>query len=355
MTNIEDIFDIEVEGINEDFNDYKWTIYGVAGIGKTTLASLLFDNVAIFQFEKGAGAVVAKKVPIPDWKTLLKIIAQLKKGVKMGKKLPFKTAIFDTDDVAWTRCTQYVCDQNGVEDLADIPYGKGYNLAEQEYINAVLELENLGIEVGHICHFVDKDFQPKVGDKFNQTTLSVPPRCQKIIKDMVNFVVFLAQERCTNEDGKVYTTRRAYFRSNGDIECKAQLKYMPEYIDFDDIQQLAVDIKVAFKKAVELQKAEMLTDSGGFDDCASCVIDDSDSDEPETVTVAANEISTDELRTTIKSKFGEAIENETITQKDVKRILLSYCGISKTTEIDDSVRDSALELLRDLETGEAFN
>lgn len=264
MADFSNVWDIKEEGIEEDINGYKWTIFGRAKSGKTTLATKMFDDPVIGQFERGARAVSSKKIFFENWLAFRQFIKELKKGVKDGKKIPFKTFVMDTADVAWKMAEKYICTQEGEEQIGDIAYGKGFSMLSAEFLDQINELENLGVSMVFISHDVDKEFKPKVGDAFNITQMSVPERCMAVIRDMPDFILFLSNDKSMGEDKKIRVTRRAYFRSDGDIACGSRLKFMPAFIEFEDEAQLAVEIKKAFKRAVELEKSKNAEDIEKF-------------------------------------------------------------------------------------------
>lgn len=285
-----DIWSIEETDIEDNISEYKWTIFGRAKSGKTTLATKMFTDPLIGQFERGAKAVVAKKVFFGSWLLFKRFVKELKSGYKEGKSIPFKEFVVDTADVAWKMCTKYICTQEGVDQVGDIPYGKGYDLLTMEFLEQMNELENMGISIVYISHDIDKEFKPKVGDSFSITQLSVPERCMAIIRDMPDFVVFLSSDKSLGEDGKIKITRRAYFRSDGDIACGSRLKFMPDFIEFTDEAELAIEIKKAFDKAVKLEKSKNEKDIENF--------------------LMENKEKTKSLQTVIKQEEIEEVEKE---------------------------------------------
>ena len=50
------------------------------------------------------------------------------------------TIVFDTIDLFAQLCEEYVCQQNGVNDISQIPYGKLYKIHSKEFSNVFLKL-----------------------------------------------------------------------------------------------------------------------------------------------------------------------------------------------------------------------
>ena len=44
---------------------------------------------------------------------------------KPEAKMYYETVTIDTAAIAWEMCEQYICKQNGVQKIGDIPYGAG--------------------------------------------------------------------------------------------------------------------------------------------------------------------------------------------------------------------------------------
>lgn len=61
--------------------------------------------------------------PVAKWSEFLKILKQLDSD---EAKEMFKIIIIDTGDLAYDACETYVCDINGVDTIADIPYGEQF-------------------------------------------------------------------------------------------------------------------------------------------------------------------------------------------------------------------------------------
>ena len=89
--------------------------------GKTTLLSKLPHSL-ILAFEPGTNALNNAYVqPIMSWTDFKMVLKQLKLPQLKDK---FEFIGIDTADIAYELCEKYVCSQNNVENVGDIPYGK---------------------------------------------------------------------------------------------------------------------------------------------------------------------------------------------------------------------------------------
>lgn len=80
------------------------------------------DGSLLLAFEPGYHAlpgVIAQDVT--SWSEMKQIYRELKKP---EVKETFKAVIIDTIDIAADRCKKYICNQNSIEDLGDLGYGK---------------------------------------------------------------------------------------------------------------------------------------------------------------------------------------------------------------------------------------
>ena len=76
----------------------------------------------LLAFEQGYNAlpgVIAQD--ITTWGQMKEVYRELKKS---EVKEHYKAVIVDTIDIAADRCKKYICNQNGIEDLGELGYGK---------------------------------------------------------------------------------------------------------------------------------------------------------------------------------------------------------------------------------------
>ena len=125
-----DIFSIEPHKVSRDMRGYSVLFYGEPKSGKTSIASK-FPRTLLLAFEKGYNALAGvKPQPINSWGEFLKVLKQLKDP---RAKDIYETIIIDTADIAYNYCEKFVCSNNGVDSIGDIPYGKGYSLVGGEF------------------------------------------------------------------------------------------------------------------------------------------------------------------------------------------------------------------------------
>ena len=110
-------------------------------MGKTTLATRAGGSL-LLAFERGYNAlpgVIAQD--ITSWTEMRAVLRELKKPEVREK---FKSVIVDTVDIAGSFCEKYICTQNDVDKIGDIPYGGGWNLMKKEFEDVFRTITQLG-------------------------------------------------------------------------------------------------------------------------------------------------------------------------------------------------------------------
>ena len=115
-----DLLAIEPHKVSRDLSGYITYIYGRGGIGKTTIATKA-PQALLLATEKGYNALPGVlPFDVTSWSDIKQILRELKKP---AVKERYKTIIVDTVDLAGDMCEKYICSQNDVEKIGEIPYG----------------------------------------------------------------------------------------------------------------------------------------------------------------------------------------------------------------------------------------
>ena len=117
-----DLLNLQPTVISRDLRSKYILLYSQPKAGKTSFAAQLPNNL-IFSFEIGTNALSGiYSLPITKWSDLKIAIKQLEKSEVKEK---FHTVTFDTVGIAYGLCEKYICAQNGVQSIGDIPWGRG--------------------------------------------------------------------------------------------------------------------------------------------------------------------------------------------------------------------------------------
>ena len=166
-----DLTKIKPHQVSRDLRGYSIFFYGDPKSGKTTTAAH-FPEALLLAFEKGyntLAGVIAQ--PINSWAEFKQVLRELKR--EEVKNL-YSTIVIDTADIAYDYACQYICSNAkrsdggyGVDNISDIPFGKGYGLVAQEFDECLRSIVQMDYGLVLISHATDKTFTSETGEEYN--------------------------------------------------------------------------------------------------------------------------------------------------------------------------------------------
>lgn len=207
--------------VSRDLSGYITYVYGAPKSGKTTLATQM-EGSLLLAFEPGYHAlpgVIAQD--ITSWTEMKQVYRELKKP---EVQQTFKAIIVDTIDIAADRCKKYICNQNGIEDLGDLGYGKGWTKFKDEFNEVFRGLTQLGYAVFFIGHDKPEIIDNPDGTKTQKIRPSLSNSTKTVIAGMADIYGYAHQK--TAGEMSVLTLRDP----SGLIECGCRFKYIPTEI-----------------------------------------------------------------------------------------------------------------------------
>lgn len=180
-------------------NAQKVVIYGVEGIGKSTLASKFPDPLFIDTEGSTAHLDVARLDPPASWSMLLDQVKEI------TATKPCKTLIIDTADWAERLCIKHVISQANnpkIKSIEDFGYGQGYTKLVEEF-GRLLDLLSAtcraGMNVVLTAHCDIRKFeQPDEAASYDRYELKLSKSGQKkvapLLKEWADAVLFLNYE-----------------------------------------------------------------------------------------------------------------------------------------------------------------
>lgn len=211
--------------VSRDLKGYTVLFFGEPKSGKTTTAAK-FPKALILAFEIGYLAIPGVMAqPITKWAEFKQALKQLKDE---QVKQQFETIVIDTVDIAYDLCEKFICNQNGVSAIGDMPFGKGYAAAKKEFDEALRAIPQMGYGLVMISHSQDKTFKDEDGHEYQQIvpTLANQPR---LVVDRMSDIIGYAHP-VQEEDGTTHTL--LYMRGTPRFVAGSRFKYVPDYIDF---------------------------------------------------------------------------------------------------------------------------
>lgn len=222
MAMVVDLLAIQPQVISRDLRSKYLLLAGAPKIGKTEFCTLAPDAL-VLAFEIGTnarpGAMIQK---IDTWGTFKSVLRQLEKAEVKQK---FSTVCIDTVTIAYDLCEQFICAQNGVQKIGDIPYGGGYAALSKEFDSALRKVTMLGYGLILTCHLKENtdDDGKIIGYKPDLNN-----RCLKVVNGLVDIIGVITQ----TWDEKGESHRWIQTRSTPTITAGSRYKYLAPRIPF---------------------------------------------------------------------------------------------------------------------------
>ena len=224
------LLDIIPHQVSRDLRGYSVFFYGSPKSGKTTIASK-FPGALVLAFEKGYLAIpgiMAK--PINSWSEFKKTLSELKDE---SVKAKFQTVVIDTADIAYQYCEKYICNResnakNNYETIGDIPFGKGYKLAQAEFDECIRRILQMDYGLVLISHDQDKTFTDEQGKEYNKIIPTLDARCRLVCERTCDIIGY---SRIVETDNGNAT--KLFLRETPRFMAGSRFKHIAPVIDFN--------------------------------------------------------------------------------------------------------------------------
>lgn len=238
-----DLMAIQPSVVSRDLRGKFVMLYGKEKSGKTT-AACSFPKSLLLAFEKGynaIGGVMAQD--ITKWSDMKQVCRQLEKPEVRER---FSTVIIDTVPIAYDYVEQYVCAQNGVSKISDIPWGGGFSQAKKEFESTLRKITQLGYGLVLIAHSASRIEKDANGSEVEIISPDLPKRAAEICNGLVDIIGYIGTEFVNGEN-----KRWLYTRETPTLFAGSRFKYMPPKIPFG-YDELVKGINEAIDKAEKL-------------------------------------------------------------------------------------------------------
>ena len=221
-------------------------------IGKTTLAAQA-DDCLLLAAERGYNAipnVIAQD--ITSWNEMKQAFRELKKP---EVKKRFKVLVVDTIDLMAKYCTKYICNNNGIEELGELPYGRGYALMRSEFEDVFNALAQMGYAIIFLGHHEVGIFTRPDGTEYTTIFPALAPtKVRAIIENMAD--IYGYAHPILDEAG-VETRRVLTLRStDGTVSCGCRFAGIESEIEFT-----YPSLVKAIQEAIDKEDQGMVTDT----------------------------------------------------------------------------------------------
>lgn len=245
------LLDIKPHVVSRDLRGYSILFYGAPKSGKTTIATR-FPNSLLLAFELGYNALPGVKAkPMKNWRDMKTTLKELED--EQVKQI-FSNIIIDTGDLAYDYCEKYVCNQNEVNDISDLPFGKGYSLAMKEFDEAIRTILRLGYGCIIISHATDKTFKDSSGVEFNQIVPTISNKGRLVCERTCDIIAYSREVEVENG-----LKTMLFMRGTPRFIAGSRFKYTPDMIEFT-YDNLVNAIRDAIDKEASEHGNQFVTD-----------------------------------------------------------------------------------------------
>lgn len=312
-----DLLSLQPHKVSRDLSGYITYVYGAPKVGKTTLASQM-EGALLLAFEPGYHAlpgVIAQD--ITTWGEMKTAYRELKKP---EVKARFKAIIVDTIDIAADRCKKYICSQNGIEDLGDMGYGKGWTKFKDEFNEVFRGLTQLGYAVFFIGHDKIDTKTDKAGNVISTTIRPALSSSTRTVIAGMSDIYGYAHQKNVGEMS-VLTLRC----TDGTIECGSRFKYLPEEIPTNYNALIS-----ALQMAIEQEAAE---NGGQFVTNEKIEVH------------SAPEYNFDVLNTTFQDLIGQLMQQNQSNSTKITAVVEKYLGKGRKVSECDAEQCEQIDLI----------
>lgn len=195
-------------------------LYGVAGIGKTTLAACAPKPIFV-QTEDGLGRIDADAFPRAA--KYADVLEQMSALIKQPND--YQTVVLDSLDALEPLLWEHVCAEGGKKSIEDFGYGKGYVAAAGEWrrlLSGFDMLREQGKAIVLIAHSQVVRFESPEVDAYDRYQLRLDKRACAVVSDWADAVLFANYRVAAVQSGDrkrgvgdgtrvLYTTERPAF------------------------------------------------------------------------------------------------------------------------------------------------
>ena len=238
-----DIFNIPENVISRDLKGRFLCIYGPEKVGKSTFGAKL-PRPLFCNFEVGTNYLPVRPVNIDKWSTFKQVLRQLENPKAHDH---YDTVVIDTVSEAYAACEQFICAQNAVQRIGEIPYGRGYADTKREFESALRKITMLGFGLCCICHAEKKTIPGPDDSTIDTMQPAMPSRAADVVNRMVDIIAYIDQR--FDENGE--SVRRFITRRTPTVLAGSRLPYLDPVIPFS-----YEDLIDAIGRAIDKQEAE---------------------------------------------------------------------------------------------------
>jgi hypothetical protein len=176
----------------------RGVVYGIEGIGKSTLAAE-FPSPVILDTEEGTHHLDVARVSIGSWDDLRAAVAEI--GSKQGE---FRTVVIDSADWAERMLVEHVCSEGRKKSIEEFGFGKGWVIVAEQFGRFLTQCDALigvGLNVVFVAHSkVQRTSPPDLSDGYDRYELKLSKQTSPLLKEWCDLLAF-ANYKVTTVEG----------------------------------------------------------------------------------------------------------------------------------------------------------
>lgn len=175
--------------------------YGPEGVGKSSFGAGAPRPIFVGA-EDGTAQLDVERMPAPEsWDDILDAVRVL-----TNDPHEYKTLVLDTLDWIEPMIWAYCCNRDGEPNIEAYGYGKGFQVALDEWRLLIAALERLmrtkGMNIVLLAHSWIKAFKNPQGEDFDRYELKIHGKAGGLVKEWAEAVLFANWETFAKEDSK---------------------------------------------------------------------------------------------------------------------------------------------------------
>lgn len=190
-----DLKTLQPTRISRDLKDKYILLYGLPKIGKTAMAASFPRNL-ILAAQVGYHAI--DNINVVDINSWLDFKDYLKQLEDPEVHELYDTVTIDTVSRLWTLCEKYICSVAGVQEIGQIPWGRGFTKLQNEFADALTKITILHYGLILIAHSDIRTGMNEKGKEIQYFAPSLDKRCYNIVNPLVDIIGYITKKSGTN-------------------------------------------------------------------------------------------------------------------------------------------------------------
>lgn len=202
-------------------------LHGAPKIGKSTWASQA-PSPLFLATEPGLGAIETYQIPITSWPMMLDAAAKI-----AGGEHDFQTIAVDTVDNAYKLCAEFICKKFEIEHLGDLPRGKGYGAANNEFMRVLIKLAHLPYGLIFLSHTRTVEVKGRAA-VYSRQVPALPETSRTAVMGFMDIILYAEAEAVRDEKTGAPMMRRVLRTKPAEgYEAGDRFGLLPETLPLD--------------------------------------------------------------------------------------------------------------------------